>query len=70
MDGANVEIHENVGDENMFLFGLLAHEVEEYELVSMEFGAELLLNVVLAPVMFKFLSLFSAFLIDGTESPR
>ena len=29
MDGANVEIHENVGDENMFLFGLLAHEVEE-----------------------------------------
>ena len=29
MDGANVEIHEHVGDENMFLFGLLAHEVEE-----------------------------------------
>ena len=45
-------------------------DIITYELVSMEFGAELLLNVVLAPVMFKFLSLFSAFLIDGTESPR
>ncbi len=29
MDGANVEIHNEVGDENMFLFGLLAHEVED-----------------------------------------
>ena len=29
LDGANVEIHEQVGDDNMFLFGLRAHEVEE-----------------------------------------
>lgn len=29
MDGANVEIHECVGDENMFLFGLLSNEVQE-----------------------------------------
>lgn len=28
LDGANVEIHEQVGDDNMFLFGLKAHEVE------------------------------------------
>lgn len=28
LDGANVEIHEQVGDDNMFLFGLHADEVE------------------------------------------
>jgi len=28
LDGANVEIHQQVGDENMFLFGLRADEVE------------------------------------------
>ncbi len=29
LDGANVEIHQEVGDENMFLFGLLANEVSD-----------------------------------------
>ena len=29
LDGANVEMHQQVGDENIFLFGLKAHEVTE-----------------------------------------
>ena len=29
LDGANVEIHQQVGDENMFLFGMKANEVED-----------------------------------------
>ena len=29
LDGANVEIHEQVGDDNIVLFGMKAHEVDE-----------------------------------------
>ena len=29
MDGANIEMWEEVGDENIFIFGLRSHEVDE-----------------------------------------
>ena len=31
LDGANVEMHQQLGDENIFLFGLTADEVEQSE---------------------------------------
>lgn len=30
MDGANIEIREEVGDDNFFIFGLLAHQISEW----------------------------------------
>ncbi|MEL6555951.1 MAG: glycogen/starch/alpha-glucan phosphorylase [Cyanobacteria bacterium J06621_11] len=36
LDGANVEIREEVGDENFFLFGLKAHEVAEMKATGYE----------------------------------
>lgn len=53
-----------------FISFFFPNGVITYELLSMEFGMELLLNVVLAPVVFAFLSLFSAFLVDGKEVSR
>ena len=34
LDGANVEMHEVLGDENLFLFGLKAHEVTELKRIG------------------------------------
>ena len=34
LDGANVEIHDLVGDDNMYLFGLRLHEVEELNRIN------------------------------------
>jgi hypothetical protein len=29
LDGANIEIRDEIGEENMFIFGALAHEVDD-----------------------------------------
>ena len=41
-----------------------------YDLFSASFGMELLFNVILAPLVFAFLSLFSSFLISDKEISR
>lgn len=41
-----------------------------YDVLSFEFGMELLLNTILAPLMFSFLSLFSSLMIDKKETNR
>ncbi|HEX3487562.1 MAG TPA: glycogen/starch/alpha-glucan phosphorylase [Micropepsaceae bacterium] len=41
LDGANIEIHERVGDENMFIFGLTAAEVEEHRRKGLDASASI-----------------------------
>ncbi len=41
MDGANVEIHDLVGDDNIFIFGLSAEQVEEYYCNGSYFSQEI-----------------------------
>ena len=39
LDGANIEIRDNVGEDNIFIFGLEAHEVEERRRAGLDAGA-------------------------------
>lgn len=54
LDGANVEINQLVGDDNMFLFGINAHEVNEvrsyynsYELYQKDKGIHKVMNALI-----------------------
>ena len=63
MDGANVEMHQLLSDENIFIFGLRAHEVEGiYRLGSYNPGQIYSENAALARVIDA--------LADGTLSPN
>jgi starch phosphorylase len=51
LDGANVEIREHVGPDNIFIFGLKAHEVEERRRQGLDAGATIAASPVLERVI-------------------
>ncbi len=51
LDGANVEIRERVGPDNIFIFGLKAHEVEERRSQGLDASATIAATPMLARVL-------------------
>jgi glycogen phosphorylase len=51
LDGANVEIRERVGTENMFIFGLTAHEVTERRRAGIDARATIAASPTLGEVL-------------------
>jgi starch phosphorylase len=51
LDGANIEIREHVGEENIFIFGLKAHEVEERRRQGLDASAAIAASPRLADVL-------------------
>jgi starch phosphorylase len=51
LDGANIEIRENVGPDNIFIFGLKAHEVQERRSQSLDASATIAASATLARVI-------------------
>src|SRR5207247_3238661 len=48
LDGANVEIREHVGADNIFIFGLKAHEVQERRRQGLDAGTTIAASPMLA----------------------
>ena len=48
LDGANIEIREHVGADNIFIFGLKAHEVEERRRQGLDASARIAASPMLA----------------------
>jgi starch phosphorylase len=51
LDGANVEIRDHVGPDNIFIFGLKAHEVEERRRQGLDAGAAIAASPMLGRVI-------------------
>jgi starch phosphorylase len=48
LDGANIEIRDRVGEENIFIFGLKAHEVQEHRRMGLDATATIAASPLLA----------------------
>jgi starch phosphorylase len=66
LDGANVEIRERVGQENIFIFGLTAHEVTERRRSGLDAGA----TIAASPVLVEALDTIAAGVFSSDDQDR
>src|SRR5262249_8663916 len=66
LDGANVEIRERVGEENIFIFGLTAHEVTERRRSGLDSGA----TIAASPTLVEALNTIAAGVFSSDDQDR
>jgi glycogen phosphorylase len=65
-DGANIEIHDHVGAENIFIFGLRTHEVEERRRAGIDATA----TIAASPLLTEAIALMESGALSGGDKGR
>jgi starch phosphorylase len=66
LDGANIEIRDHVGEENIFIFGLKAHEVEERRRAGIDATA----TIAASPLLAEAIALIESGAFSGGDGGR